>query len=327
MRPKSQRRKIRKKYNCVMRILILICILIWWSCKPDSAEKSSAPTPPVQALDGRLLLPDSAFFNRRNDSLLQAAWTAYRQNPQDTQNIIWLGRRLGYVWRYQEAIDTLSAGLRLYPESAELLRHRGHRYLTVRQFQSAATDLAKAAGIAKNLPVSLEPDGQPNALNIPLSTLQFNIWYHWGLAHYLQGRWSEAAKIYEECMNYSTNPDLLVATADWLYMTYRRMGDTMRAQQLLARIPDTLQLIENDGYYNRIKMYKGLKQPQELLNFNPTSTEDELNTVTQGYGVANYFLYNGDTLRAREILTQVCSTRYWAAFGYLAAEADLQKLK
>lgn len=310
-----------------MRIHIFFFALLLWSC--DSVEKINSTTffPPVKALDGQLLLPDSLFVNPRNDSLLQIARLNYVHNPLDTQNFIWMARRLGYVWRYQEAIDTLTAGLNRYPESAELLRHRGHRHLTVRNFEAAVRDLEKAGNLAKNLPITIEPDGQPNTRNIPLSTLQFNIWYHWGLAHYLQGHWSEAAKIYEECMAISTNPDLLVATADWLYMTYRRMNEPKKAARLLASIPDTLQLIENETYYNRIKMYKGLTQPQDLLNFNPATAEDELNTVTQGYGVANYFLYSGDTLKAKDLLQQVTATRYWAAFGYLAAEADLVSLK
>ena len=38
----------------------------------------------------------------------------------------------------------------------------------------------------------IEPDGQPNARNIPTSTLNSNIYYHLGLAQYLKGEFEAA---------------------------------------------------------------------------------------------------------------------------------------
>ena len=52
---------------------------------------------------------------------------------------------------------------------------------------------------------------------------------------------------------------------------------------------------------------------------------DELQYVTQGYGVANWYLANGDQARANAIFDRVLGTGYWAAFGYIAAEADVAR--
>jgi hypothetical protein len=47
--------------------------------------------------------------------------------------------------------------------------------------------------------------------------------------------------------------------------------------------------------------------------------------ATQGYGVANWYLYNGDEARAHEIFRRILQTANWAAFGYIAAEAELAR--
>ena len=49
--------------------------------------------------------------------------------------------------------------------------------------------------------------------------------------------------------------------------------------------------------------------------------------ATQGYGVGNWFLANGDTTQAKSIFQTVVDGIEWAAFGYIAAESDLVYLK
>ena len=73
-------------------------------------------------------------------------------------------------------------------------RHRGHRYISQRKFDAAIADFNKAAELMQGAPIEMEPDGQPNKINKPLSTTQFNVWYHLGLAHYLKEEFDEAIK-------------------------------------------------------------------------------------------------------------------------------------
>lgn len=124
-------------------------------------------------------------------------------------------------------------------------------------------------------------------------------------------------------MNYSVNPDLLCATSDWLYMTYRRLGEDEKAAQLLEAITPDMNIIENDAYHQRLLMYKGLVKPGELLDFDNADMESRISTVTQGYGVGNYWLQQGEKEKAFNIFRKVLETGYWSAFGYIAAEADL----
>jgi hypothetical protein len=57
-----------------------------------------------------------------------------------------------------------------------------------------------------------------------------------------------------------------------------------------------------------------------------TAAATELAMATQGYGVGNWYLYNGQLEQAREIFKRVLQTKSWAAFGYIAAEVDMLKL-
>jgi len=323
--------------NCSIRWSLFLFLTFIWQCQPaenatetEDETTASEAVPAAYALDGTPLFPpeESEASLRKKDSLLAIAQANFERDSSNLDNIIWLGRRQAYLSRYNEAIDIFTAGMEQFPEAPELYRHRGHRYISTRQFDKAIADFERAAELVKDRPIEIEPDGIPNRLNQPLSTLQFNIWYHWALAYYLKGDFAKAKELYEECMDYSTNNDLLTATSDWLYMTYRRLGEDEQAAQVLERITPEMEVIENASYLNRLLMYKGLKEPSELLNLDAPAEDLDalLNTVTQGYGVGNWYYYNGDTERAREIFEKVVATDYWAAFGYIAAEADLTRM-
>jgi Putative Zn-dependent protease, contains TPR repeats len=280
------------------------------------------------AFDGRELMAinDPPVVRKRKDSLLNIAKANYKDDPKKLDNIIWYGRRLAYFTRYPEAIEVFTKGLELFPNSPELYRHRGHRYISTRQTKKAIADLLKAAKLSKSLAVQIEPDGQPNHLNIPLSSLQFNVWYHLGLAYYLQQDYKEAQEAFEQCMEYSINPDLLCATTDWLYMTYRRRGLTEKPAKLLEAISPDMKLIENEAYHKRLLLYKGVLKPEQILSVDKNAADRQLEIATQGYGVANWYLYNDESDKAIEIFQQILKTSYWPAFGYIAAEAELNYL-
>ncbi len=275
-----------------------------------------------------LLLALSCGLFAQSDKLeanYRAAKAESDADPKNVEKRIWLGRRLGYLGKFDEAIAVYSEAMKLEPNNPKLYRHRGHRYISTRQFPLAIQDFEKAAKLTKGQPDEIEPDGQPNKLNKPLSTLQFNIYYHLGLAEYLEGNFNKALAAYRECMKRSrNNDDSLVATSDWLYMTLRRLNKPKEASAVLVPITEKMDIIENDSYWKRLLMYKGLRKPEDLLNPN---NADDLSLATQGYGVGNWYLYNGDKAKAREVFTKVTAGKQKAAFGYIAAEIDLKRMQ
>ena len=172
------------------------------------------PKPEATSLLGKPLVPAPIAAETRKtlEENLKKAEIEHGRKPDDPDATIWLGRRQAYLGRYREAIETYSQGIKKHPDDARLFRHRGHRYITVRELPRAIADFTKAAQLVAGKPDQVEPDGQPNARNIPTSTLQSNIYYHLALARYLTRDFAGAADAYAQCMAVSKNPDMLVAT-------------------------------------------------------------------------------------------------------------------
>lgn len=291
----------------------------------SGAPEASARTPEATSLSGEPLFAPETIANREKlEADLAAAETALAAAPTDPEALIWVGRRQAYLWQYRDAIATFTKGIEQFPDNPKFYRHRGHRYISVRQFDRAQADFERAAELIKGTPDEVEPDGAPNPAGIPRSTLQFNIWYHLGLAYYLQGNYEKAYDAYVECMKVSNNDDSVVATSDWMWMTLMRLDRKAEADKVLARITPTMDILENGSYHRRLLMYKGLEKPEALLD---TATADDTTIATQGYGVGNYYFVTGDAAQARAVFEKVTSGAGWNAFGYIAAEADLQRMR
>jgi len=273
------------------------------------------------SLFGDTLFPPtpSAEARAQLDQNLAEATAAFDRAPYDPDALIWVGRREAYLGNYRAAIRVFTQGVAEHPDDARMYRHRGHRYVSIRMFDDAVVDFERAAELTEGMADQVEPDGAPNAAGIPTSTLQFNIYYHLGLAHYLKGDFESALAAYKECMERSDIPDRLVATSHWLYMTLWRLGQETEAAAVLEPINADLDVIENDAYHNLLLMYKGELTPEDLLG----PEEDAVQSATVAYGVGNWYYYNGRTEEADRILRAILEGEGWAAFGFIAAEADL----
>ena len=290
----------------------------------DAPEHLLPEVPPgVQAIS---LLRDTLFaptlsadVRAGHEQRLADAQADYDADPNSADAIIWLGRREAYLGDYRRAVEIFTEGIEKHPEDARMYRHRGHRFITLRMFDRAIEDFVRAAQLTEGQEDEIEPDGLPNDRGIPTSTLQYNIWYHLGLGHYLKAEFEEALNAYQECMKRSDIPDRLVATSHWLYMTLRRLERTEEAAQVLEPITGELEVIENHSYHRLLLMYKGELTPDSLLQ----PDQDALQNATVGYGIANWHYYDERQEQAEAMFRQILAGTVWAAFGYIAAEAEI----
>ena len=316
--------KFKKVNTYILCVSILGSALL--SCQSESQKKGDL-VPEAISLLGDSLYPrklspemEKDFKRKLSDTRMEA-----KAHPDSEIALIWYGRRLAYLGHYQKAIEVFTTALEKHPESYKLLRHRGHRYISIRKFDRAIADLSRATVLAEGTEPQIEPDGLPNKLNQPLSTTQWNIYYHLGLAYYLQNDMINAKNAFQVCYDQSDNNDILVAATDWLYMINRRIGNEEIANELLLKITPGMEVIENDSYLKRLFMYKGKLNIKELLEV-VDDDDKSLKLATQGYGVANWYLYNGDTTSAKRMFNEIVGGDNWPAFGYIAAEADLSRL-
>ncbi|MGF1671022.1 MAG: tetratricopeptide repeat protein [Balneolaceae bacterium] len=301
--------------------LYIFCVLIVTACTespqlPDLPEGAQAISFLGDTLMKPEIHPDQIDEFERD---LKNATEKYRFDPEDPDAIIWMGRRSAYLAEYRDAVRIFTEGIYKHPENPEMYRHRGHRYITLRMPDHAIRDLEMAASLVRDQNDKIEEDGLPNPLNLPRTTLHFNIWYHLGLAHYIKGDFKSAADAYEKCLNVSTNDDMIVATVYWYYMALRRSGQDEKAGRLLLQISEEMEVIENHSYHDLLLAFKGLFSPDRLLD----SSGDALQNSTIGYGIGNWHYINGREERAFSIWRNVLETGNWPAFGYIAAEAEL----
>ena len=238
-----------------MKTIILAAIIAMPVTAQVCVENAKVVTPVLSAETARFY--ENALSDERNDFI---------KNPDDANRIIWFGRRTAYTGEYKSAIEIYTDGIKWHPKDARMYRHRGHRYITLRCFDDAIRDFEKATKFIQGKPDEIEPDGLPNAKNIPTGTLQSNIWYHLGLAYYLGGDFNSALRAYKEAQKVSKNNDMRVATSYWHYMTLRRMGKTKEASKLLEQFAGETEVIENTDYLKLIRLNRGEIKPEALLS-------------------------------------------------------------
>jgi len=253
---------------------------------------------------------------------LPAARAAWERAPENVDSIIWYGRRVAYTGEFGEAIAIFTEGLRLHPNEPRLLRHRGHRYLSVREPALAIADLQRARELVSGRADEVEPNGQPNARGIPLSSLHSNIRYHLALGHFLQGDFPTAAAIWEEDAKLAANLDHRVAATFWwvLSLARQRMGEEVRAA--LAPIRADWEMIENGSYHRALLWMKGEMTDAQLRATMTSAIERQ----TIGNGIGQWQLATGRRASAEASFREVLATGPSASFGYLAAEATAREL-
>lgn len=271
-------------------------------------------------------LPLSAPVRARYEAQLAEARRAYEHSPANLDSIVWYARRLAYVGQLRESIEIYTRGLALHRDNPWLLRHRGHRYISVRDFDAAVRDLDLAAVRVAGQPDIIEPDGQPNPRGIPIGTLHSNIGYHLALAHYLRGDWTKAAAVAQREVDIATNDDRRVSMAHWLYMSLRRSGRDVEAARVVAPMRRDMNIVENQAYHRLMLLYIGELSPDSVLSVGPDG-QMSVSDVSAAYGVANWHLANGRRAEGVRLLERIVATGQWGAFGTIAAEADLARMK
>ncbi len=251
-------------------------------------------------------------------ALARARWEAERRE----EDAIWVGRHLGYLGRYREAIDWYTARLEDFPVSAKLLRHRGHRWISVRAFDRAIVDLEQAHDLVAGTPDEIEPDGAPNELGIPRSTLQTNIDYHLALACFLQGDFARAERAWSRANAIAPNDDSLVSSLHWQVRCLRRLGREQEAREAVAPVRAEMDVIENHAYHRLLLLERGDLAPEELLGRDADAVQD----ATTAYGVSLWLLAEGREEEAEALWHRIVAGEAWSAFGHIAAEAELARL-
>lgn len=228
----------------------------------------------------------------------QAAVTA---DPKNVERIIQLGVAQSGARQFREAIQTFTRGMAVAPNDAMLYRWRGHRYLSVREFDKAQGDLTK--GLA-------------------LDSTNYGVLYHLGIVRFVRGDFAGAAQMFTRAQPRAPDAGELAGSTDWLWMSLMRAGRKAEAEAMLARRPDSLPV--DNAYARRLKLYRGEIAPEAVIT--PTDTAD-VQAATLAYGLGNWYLVRGDTAKAKSYFERSVKSGGWPGFGFIVSEVELRRLQ
>ena len=300
-----------------MKKVFILSISIIISC--DSYQNSKDQLSLNKTIEAVTLLGDTLtspeLKEGKSFDQFKSAQLNYFDNQDDPESLIWYGRRIAYLGYFKEAIKIFTLGIETYPKDARFYRHRGHRYISTRQYDKAINDFEKAVILIDQTIDQIEPDGLPNSKNIPLSTLHGNIWYHLGLAYYLKNDMNNALKAFTNRSVTHKYDDNIVSGGHWLYMINRRLNKIEESKAVVDQVNQEMNIIENMSYHQSCLFYKGLIEESELLT-------DEVAL----YSLANWYIYEKkDTLKAKEYYQELLKGNPFS-FAYIAGEADWVRL-
>ena len=228
------------------------------------------------------------------------AMDSLARDSTNIQRIIALGVAQSGARQFREAIATFTKGLAIAPNDPMLYRWRGHRYVSVREWDRALADLQK--GYA-------------------LDSTNYGILYHLGIVRFARGEYNEAARIFAMALPRAPNAGEQGGSVDWQWMALMRAGRAADAKALLDRRPDTQP--NTNAYAARLKLYRGEITPEQLIT--PADTAD-VQASTLNYGLGNWYLVRGDTANARAAFERSVRAGGWPGFGFMLSEIELRRL-
>jgi tetratricopeptide (TPR) repeat protein len=229
------------------------------------------------------------------------AQAALAADPKNVQRFIDLGVAQSGARQFREAIQTFTRGMAIAPSEPMLYRWRGHRHLSVREFDQAMADLTRG---------------------YKLDSTNYGILYHLGILRFIRGDFAGAADAFTRAQPRAPDAGELAGSTDWLWMSLMRAGRKADAQAMLARRPDSL-VIDN-AYARRLKLYRGEIGPDAV--FTPADTAD-VQVATLAYGLGNWYLVRGDTTKARENFERSVKSGGWPGFGFIVSEVELRRTR
>jgi tetratricopeptide (TPR) repeat protein len=266
----------------------------------SDGHHSAAPTDGQQSVQYRS--PAGVEYRSLPDTdALKAARAALAADPKNIARIIDLGVAESGARQFREAIATFTRGLEIEPNNALLLRWRGHRYLSVRDFDRAYADLTRGTRIDPTI---------------------YGLWYHLGVVQFVRGDFAGAAGSFATAQPLAPDAGELAGSTDWLWMSLSRAGRGADAKAMLDRRPDNRPV--DNAYTRRLKLYRGEIEPAAVVTAADT---DDVQVATLSFGLGNWYLVRGDRAQARAWFEKSIASGGWPAFGFIASEAEIRRLR
>lgn len=296
-------------------ILLALALACAWTLPSAAAD---APKPGHTLIGTPLRDPDwSPETRARLEKDVEIARAVLAIAPEREDSWIWLGRRLAYLNRFDEAIDVFTQGLERFPDSYRLLRFRGRKLARARRFDEALADYTRGIALAEHVQDSYEPDGLVNARHQFLGSYRSNLHYYHGQTSWAVGDYAATLAGMDRSAREPLvqNDDHQVAIRYWRHLALRKLGRHDEARAVVDDTPAGLELLENDSYYDGVRYLQGSLDEAEVL-----AKADAVSS----FAVAMQRLFQGDETGAAALLEQIVIA---SPQGFWPAETELLRLR
>ena len=139
---------------------------------------------------------------------------------------------------------------------------------------------------------------------------------------YVTGDFAGAAAAFARALPLAPDSGERAGSIDWSWMSLMRAGRAPEAQAVLDH--NSAGPPGGNFYDQRLRLYRGQLRPDQVVT--PADTGD-IALATLSYGLGNWYLLRGDTASAKQWFERSVRSGGWPAFGFIAAEAELRRLK
>jgi tetratricopeptide (TPR) repeat protein len=258
-------------------------------------------------------------------SRLNLARAVHRNNPNGLGAQLGLARANAAMGRFRDAVAVLDSALQGNPLDSRLYRLRGEMLLWLRELKLAIKDFRRASNTVGQLaefPELVEFPGEPNTI----SMLQYQTALLLGFALYCRGDYSAARKSLFEAVARSVTPDEVSRAALWLFFTLRRMGNIKEATEVLAGADPVWAEDSRRVDMQLLLAYKGLLSSDSIQD--RAAALDRGDRALYSYAVGYFLALNSERQEdAARWFEHARTSRTWASLPFLAAEADLARMR
>jgi tetratricopeptide (TPR) repeat protein len=277
---------------------------------PRSVHAQDEPATPGAQPEVTTALGRKFYSVSDTKGTIAAAQQALAADPKNVDLMMKLEAAQVGVWQDREAIATCTRVIAIAPTNAAAYVDRGHREVSLRQFDRAIQDSTHAG--------TLDPKNP-------------ELWYNLGLAHYFRFEFAPAAAAFRHAVEYAVDDDNRIGSTNWLYVSLRRANQPAEAAKALAAIGPEIKAKgpHYQFYLNMVRFYQGtmteadLKLPEEP----PANPDDELSFDTMTYQLGNWHLYNGHPAEAQKYFERVAKGKVWVTWGFIGSEMELVRAR
>lgn len=247
------------------------------------------------------------------------------KQPYDLEIALELARATAAMGRLRDAVTVLTEASGVHTLDPRIYQRRGELLLWLREPDLAIKDLQRAGSLVIGRPI-LPGTAETPLGERSLTTLQYRTALLLGAAFYCQARYAAAREAFAEAVAWAITAEERSESLLWLFFSVRRIDGGAEAPAVLDAVQDRWAIGTRRREIELLLAYKGRIPSDSIVARALVATSGD--RALYSYGVAYYLSLLASRRDEAETWLDFARTATgWTSLPYLAAEADLARLR